>query len=78
MNRGLPPWLIDFVCQYVKNHGLTAHDILFYPGYVVYNVDSWFDAVLKNSTVDPIHRARVFAVTKWNGDVDEVRKVLES
>lgn len=77
MNRGIPPWMIDFVCEYVKNHGICAHDILFYPGFVN-GTGVWFDDVLKNSTVDSIHRARVFAVTKWNGNVDEVRKVLES
>lgn len=77
MNRGLPPWLIDFVVLYVKNHGLSAHDILFEHGWVE-DGKVWFDAVLSNSTVDPIHRARAFAVTKWNGNADEVRKVLES
>lgn len=77
MNRGLPPWLIDFVISYVMNHGLSAHDILFTMGWVQEG-KVWFDAVLANSNVSPIHRARIFAVTKWNGDADEVRKVLES
>jgi len=77
MTRGLPPWLIDFVLQYVEYHGLSSHDVLFYPGWVKGD-KPWFDMVLANSNINPVHRARIFAVTKWNGDVDEVRKVLES
>lgn len=72
-------WLVVYVKKLVKNHGFGAHDLLFQSDGTF--PDGFFDAITAHLKVDKpvLHgniKARVFAVTKYNGNAEEVEAVL--
>jgi hypothetical protein len=73
-HRGLPTWLVEFVLKYVNIYGIRAHEVLFADD--AYNYGCHIDRTLSCMKLWPVWRSRIFAATKFNGDVEAVRQLL--